>query len=189
LDKEAVEAAKAAIEGGTYQVAQATANETESIKTWLVNTLNTLFGQSHDMQLRSATSIDGDVTVTAITPATTGTESNPSGVNGAFTFTVTLNRGASNATATVSSGVIIATPYSSITGIEDVPQPAKLYAVSTGSGLQVHGLVPGEVFSIYNISGQLQFKGKATATEQLVPLRERGVYIVVSGNRRVKTVY
>jgi hypothetical protein len=111
-DREAADAAKAAIEGGTYRVAQATANETASVRTWLVNTLNTLFGQSHDMQLRSATSIDGDVTVTAITPATAGTESNPSGVNGAFTFTVTLNRGAGNATATVSSGVIIATPYS-----------------------------------------------------------------------------
>ena len=188
-DREAVEAAKTAIEGGTYRVAQATANDAASVRTWLVNTLNTLFGQSHDMQLRSATSIDGNVTVTAVTPATAGTESNPSGVNGAFTFTVTLNRGASNATATFTGGVIIATPYSvTPTGIES-PQFAKLYAVSAGGGLQVHGLVPGEVLSIYNMSGQLQFKGKATAPEQLVLLRERGIYIVVSGKQRVKAVY
>jgi hypothetical protein len=65
----------------------------------------------------------------------------------------------------------------------------KLIAVSTSNGLLVCGLAPGEVFSIYNMSGQLHFKGKATATEELVPLRERGIYIVVAGERRVKAVY
>ena len=189
LDKEAVNAAKAAIEGGRYQVAQGTANDAASVKAWLANTLNTLFGQAHDMQLRSATSIDGNVTITSITPATAGTASNPSGANGSFTFTVTLNRGASNATATFTSGVITAKLYTITVGTEDVPSSAKLRAVSTGGGLQVRGLVLGEMFSIYNISGQLQFSGKAAATEQLVPLRERGIYIVVSGNRSVKTIY
>ena len=191
LDKEAVEAAKAAIESETYRVAQATANDAASVKAWLVDTLNTLFGQSHDMELRSAASIDGEVAVTAVAPATEGTESNPSGVDGTFAFTVTLNRGAGNATATVTGGVIIATPYSPPTGIVDAGtnNDSPLRAVSTSNGLQVFGLVPGEMFGIYDISGRLQFKGKATATEQLVPLRERGVYIAVSGNRRVKAVY
>ena len=227
-------------------------------------------------------SIAGDVTVTAITPATAGTESAPAGVNGSFKFTVTLNKGASNAAATFTGGVIIATPHASTpvkriellslrdltvrimntgnvatgdltlalsganadvftlpattvsslavggetditltpraglaagtytatltvsaegmtetvsitytvtpTGIEN-PQSAKLYAVSTGSGLQVHGLVSGEVFSIYNMSGRLFFKGKATGAEETVPLRERGIYIVAAGERRVKVVY
>jgi hypothetical protein len=75
------------------------------------------------------------------------------------------------------------------TGIEDVSPSATLYAVPIGDGLQVHGLVPGEVFSIYNISGQLLFSGKATANEQFVSLRERGVYIVTTGNRSVKAAY
>jgi hypothetical protein len=191
LDKEAVEAAKAAIESETYRVAQATANDAASVKAWLVDTLNTLFGQSHDMELRSAASIDGEVAVTAVAPATEGTESNPSGVDGTFAFTVILNRGAGNATATVTGGVIIATLYSPPTGIVDAGanNDSPIRAVSTSSGLQVRGLVPGEMFGIYDISGRLQFKGKATAAEQLVPLRERGVYIAVSGNRRVKAVY
>jgi hypothetical protein len=78
---------------------------------------------------------------------------------------------------------------SSATGIEDVSPSATLYAVPSSDGLQVCGLVPDEVFSIYNISGQLLFSGKATAAEQLVLLRERGVYIVTTGNRSVRAVY
>ncbi|GHV30515.1 hypothetical protein FACS1894177_03220 [Bacteroidia bacterium] len=112
LDKEAVEAAKAAIEGGTYRIAQATGNDAASVKTWLASTLNILFGQSHDIQFRSITSIVGEVTVTAITPAIAGTEALPDGTNGSFAFTVSLERGATKLTATVPTGVIVATPYS-----------------------------------------------------------------------------
>jgi hypothetical protein len=64
-----------------------------------------------------------------------------------------------------------------------------LQAISTDGGLQVRGLVPGEVFSIYNLSGQLVYNGNATAPEQFVPLNVRGIYIVASGNQRIKTVY
>ena len=113
LDKEAVEAAKAAIEGGAYRIAQATGNNAVSVKTWLVNTLNLMFGQSHGLQLRSAatTTIVGDVAVTALTPAIAGAEANPSGTNGSFNFTVTLTRGATTLTTIATSGVIIATPH------------------------------------------------------------------------------
>jgi hypothetical protein len=282
-DKEAVEAAKAAIEGGTYRVAMATANDAASVKTWLASTLNILFGQSHGLQVKSAQpSIVGDVAITAITPAVAGTEVLPDGTNGSFTFTVTLTRGETTLTATVPTGVIVATPSSvtplkriellligdltarilntgnvatgdltlalsgtnadaftvetqsiaslqvggevditltpraglavgtytatltvsgegltetvmitytvTPTGIEN-PQSAKLYAVSTGGGLQVCGLIPGETLAVYSMSGQLIYSGKATATEQLVPLNVQGIYIAVSGNRRVKTVY
>jgi anti-sigma28 factor (negative regulator of flagellin synthesis)/quinol monooxygenase YgiN len=114
LDKETVEAAKAAIEGGTYRVAQATANEHASVKTWLTNTLNVLFGQSHDIQLRAATaSTVGEVTVSALTPAIAGTKTATDGTHGAFTFTIDLTRGATTLTATVPSGVIVATPHAS----------------------------------------------------------------------------
>ncbi|GHV50023.1 hypothetical protein FACS1894181_10020 [Bacteroidia bacterium] len=112
LDKEAVEAAKAAIEGGTFRIAQATGNDAASVRTWLVNTLNVLFGQSHGLQVKSAQpSIVGDVAITAITLAVAGTEALPDGTNGSFAFTVSLERGATKLTAIVSTGVIVAIPH------------------------------------------------------------------------------
>lgn len=112
LDKEAVEAAKAAIEGGIYRVAQATANDAANVKTWLKNTLNTLFGQSHGLQLRAATaSIVGEITITDIASAIVGTESNPNGTDGSFNFTVALTLGETMLTTTITPGVIVATPY------------------------------------------------------------------------------
>jgi hypothetical protein len=111
VDQETVEAAKAAIEGGTYHVAQATANDEEAVKAWLVTTLDALFGQSHGIQFRSATSTVGDVTVTALTPAIAGTENHPEGSNGSFSFTVALTKEAGAITATVTTGVIVATAF------------------------------------------------------------------------------
>jgi hypothetical protein len=113
LDREAVEAAKAAIEGGTYRVAQATANDAASVKTWLIHTLNVLFGQSFNIQVRStaANPIDAEVAVKALTPAIAGTETTPAGINGSFRFTVTLTRGQATVTTAETPGVIVATPY------------------------------------------------------------------------------
>jgi glucuronoarabinoxylan endo-1,4-beta-xylanase len=116
LDKETVEAAKIAIEGGSYRIAQATANDADGVKSWLAGTLNVLFGQSNGIQFRSTqqsiqTSIVGDVTITAITPAVAGTESNPSGTDGLFGFVITLTKGATTLTTSIVSGEIIATPY------------------------------------------------------------------------------
>ena len=112
LDKEAVEAAKAAIEGGTFQIAQATGNDAPAVRIWLVNTLNVLFGQTYNVQFRSpAEPIIGDVTVTAVTPAVAGTETTPDGINGSFKFTVTLTKNATTLTTSEIPGVITATPY------------------------------------------------------------------------------
>ena len=112
LDKEAVEEAKAAVEGGTFHTAQATGNDATTVKTWLVNTLNLLFGETHNVQFRSAADqIVGDVTVTDITPAVAGTETTPDGTNGSFKFTVTLTKGGSTLTTNKIPGVIVATPY------------------------------------------------------------------------------
>jgi hypothetical protein len=113
LDAETVVAVKAAIEGGIYRVAQATANNAASIKTWLINTLKVLFGQSFDIQLRSAPQpMIGDVTVSNVIPALAGTEATPNGIDGSYNFTVTLTSGATTLTTTVTDGVIIATPHS-----------------------------------------------------------------------------
>ena len=113
MDAEAVAAAEAAITGGTYHIAQLTANDAGGVKTWLINTLNQLFGQTHGLQLRSSPiPIDALVEVTTITPAIAGTEDNPNGINGAFTFTVTLTRGTTTIVTTQTSGIILAAPYS-----------------------------------------------------------------------------
>ncbi|MDR2805378.1 MAG: hypothetical protein LBB85_07025, partial [Dysgonamonadaceae bacterium] len=113
LDNEAVDAAKAAIEEGTYHIAQATGNTETTVKTWLIYTLNVLFGQSHNMQLRSASAepIDAEVGITSLTPAIAGTETTPAGVDGSFLFTVTLKRGQAAVVTVETPGVIIATPY------------------------------------------------------------------------------
>jgi hypothetical protein len=114
LDKEAIDAVKAAIEGGTYRVAQATANDAASVRTWLATTLNVLFGQSQGVLFRSnQPSIIGDVAVTAITPAVAGSEAQPSGTNGSFAYTVSLTKGRLSFSATVATGVIVATPHAS----------------------------------------------------------------------------
>jgi hypothetical protein len=52
--------------------------------------------------------------------------------------------------------------------------------------LQVNGLVLGEVFGVYNIQGQVLQKGKADATEARIYLSERGIYMVIAGNKAVK---
>jgi len=112
IDDEAVASARNDIEGGTYHIAQQTANDDASVKTWLLYTLDLLFGQSHGLQLRSSsTPIDALVEVTSLTPAIAGTETNPEGINGAFTFTVTLKRGATEILTAPTNGVILATPY------------------------------------------------------------------------------
>ncbi|MDR3217474.1 MAG: hypothetical protein LBU22_00585, partial [Dysgonamonadaceae bacterium] len=64
-----------------------------------------------------------------------------------------------------------------------------LKASTVPGGLLITGLVQGESFRTYNLQGQLIYQGKATATEERVPLRERGVYIVTAGNGTVKAVY
>jgi hypothetical protein len=112
LDREAVDVAKAAIEGGTYRIAQATGNTEAGIRTWLINTLRVLFGQSSGVQIRSAADpIVVDVTITALIPAIEGTEAIPSGTNGSFRFTATMTKGATTHTTGEISGVIIATPH------------------------------------------------------------------------------
>jgi anti-sigma28 factor (negative regulator of flagellin synthesis) len=147
LDKEAVDAAKAAIEGGTYKVTQASANDEVSVKTWLEETLNMLFGQSHDVQFRSATSIVGDVTITAITPAIEGTESNPNGTDGSFAFTVSLNKGATTLTTIATAGVIVATPHIP-TDLNSL-QVKSLKAYVQQGILNVSGLSAGKSWSVW----------------------------------------
>jgi hypothetical protein len=74
------------------------------------------------------------------------------------------------------------------TGVEDEEAPT-LQVISTDDGFWITGIVPGEILNIYNIQGLLIHRSKATATEESVPMRIRGLYIVTSGKRVEKAVY
>jgi hypothetical protein len=114
LDREAVDAAETAITGGSYRVAQSSANTQEGIRIWLMNTLNNLFASSHDILFRSGlTTITADVTVNSFSAAIAGTEDHSAGTNGSFSYKVTMERGTVTGEETsFISGIIVATPYS-----------------------------------------------------------------------------
>jgi anti-sigma28 factor (negative regulator of flagellin synthesis)/lipopolysaccharide export LptBFGC system permease protein LptF len=102
----------------------------------------------------------------------------------AGTYTATLT-----ATAEGMTPVSVTITYTvKPTGIDPL-QSTLLKAWVSNGDLHVSGLVEGEVLSVYNMRGQLVYNGKATTAEQRINLRERGIYVVVSGNRRVKTAY
>ena len=54
--------------------------------------------------------------------------------------------------------------------------------------LHVRGLTVGESWSLYNINGVLIYRSIATTDEATLALPERGLYLIQSGNRTVKTV-
>ena len=193
-DKEAVESLKAAVEGvegGTFKIAQATGNDAESVKTWIANTLNLLFGQTNGAQFRStANPIIGDVTMTAITPAIAGTDANPDGINGSFKFTVTLTLGTTALTTIPTDGVIIATPEKIFTGIEN-PQTNPLAAWINDGILHVNGLTVGKPWYVYDISGRLIYHEIATdvaETRTITSLHIQGIYIIQSGEKAIKII-
>ena len=110
LETEALEAVAAAIEGGSFRIAQGTGNTEATVRTWLVNTLRIMFGGNYNIALEEL--VIGDVTITTLTPAEQGTASNTSGTNGSFTFTVSLQIGSSTLTSANTEGTIVAMPYS-----------------------------------------------------------------------------
>ncbi|MDL2244565.1 zinc-dependent metalloprotease [Parabacteroides sp. OttesenSCG-928-J18] len=137
-DEEAVEAAVEAVEGGTYRVAQTAGNTEESLRTWLVNTLNNLFGSSHKVEFRSSgSSMVGNVEILSFSPAVAGTKESPDGRNGSFTYTVTLMLGATTLSTETTSGTILAIPYTET--------PEKRIELSLLNELTVHILNSGNV--------------------------------------------
>jgi hypothetical protein len=74
------------------------------------------------------------------------------------------------------------------TNIEGKTESA-LRAVPADRGVWISGLQPGESFSVYTLQGQSVYQNKATAPEERIPLRERGVYILRHGNATCKFNY
>jgi hypothetical protein len=149
-----------------------------------------LFGQSHNVQFRSATSIVGDVTITAITPAIEGTESNPNGTDGSFAFTVSLNKGATTLTTIATAGVIVATPHIP-TDLNSL-QVKSLKAYVQQGILNVSGLSAGKSWSVYSVFGVRVYQGVAKNDVEILSattLSNRGVYLINSGDETIKVVY
>jgi hypothetical protein len=74
------------------------------------------------------------------------------------------------------------------TGLEEAIALPSLTVRSSAEGLRLSGLRVGDDIKVYSIAGQLIYICKATATEQVVPLSERGIVIVASGGRSAKAV-
>jgi hypothetical protein len=98
------EDAKILIENGTYIVPQSTANTENEVKEWLAAEINKLQGMSET----GITVVAGDIALSNFTRATTGTSGDEDGINGSFTFTVSLGQ---DVTTTAQNGTISATPY------------------------------------------------------------------------------
>jgi hypothetical protein len=99
----ALEEARKTVENATYTVAQTTANTATDVKTWL---------DAQIAALLTGTSITASgLTVSAFTAAETGTEGSPAGVNGSFSFTLTLTNSAGATLTAGKSGTVKATPY------------------------------------------------------------------------------
>jgi uncharacterized repeat protein (TIGR02543 family) len=154
-DSEAVAAAKALIEGATYTVVQSVANTEADVKTWLVSQISALTGWTET----GVTIAVANITVSAITPASTG-------VNGSFTFTVSLSKGGSSATSNEKIGTITAnpngiptanTPFVNLTvkdgeiqAVFEGTAPVKLYSVT---GVLLHQETVTDIYTINVKSG------------------------------------
>ncbi len=113
-DNTAIAAAKSAIEGETYTATQAEVGDAAAAEAKAQALVNAL-----DLEGTTAVVVPG-----TFTAAETGTVGNPSGTDGSFTFTVTIDKGAgTQVTSDQQTMTITATPYdatlSAVTAIFD----------------------------------------------------------------------
>jgi len=128
-----------------------------------------------------------DIVIYTFVPANSGTTVTPLGINGKIEFRVTPPETFISA---YSNGSIMASPVSN-----DVIVSNPLTAYVQNGILYVSGLKAGEKWNIYNILGALIYTATATGDTdstgsliQEIPLPARGIYIITTGNRTVKTV-
>lgn len=180
--QEDVEIAREAVEKATYTVKQVVANTESTVRKWLEGQINALLQQGSS----GVTVKEADIAITSFTAAIKGTEADNDGTNGSFTFSVILTKGSYSVTTSAIEGTITAAPYG--VAIEDASTNT-WRVVSTGNGLLVTGLIPGETLRVYDLQGRLLFEQRITFEEQAVSLTNHGIYIVTSGKRRVKVLH
>ncbi|MCL1943832.1 MAG: hypothetical protein FWF54_09840 [Candidatus Azobacteroides sp.] len=171
-NQEAVDAAADLMENVSYTVAEVIANTEDAVKARLVDYINNLIRYKTGLTVTA-----DDITVTGMMPASAGT-------NGSFTFSVALESGESS--VIIEGTGIITAAYAS--GI-NTPQATGLEAYVQNGTLHVSGLVAGEMWNVYNISGICIHRDIAKGDKTEVSLPVRGIYIVKSGNRTVKVLY
>ena len=66
------------------------------------------------------------------------------------------------------------------------PTASSLKVQKADGGLYVYGLKPGAEFRIYNVSGALVYRSRATSVEEFAPLSGRGFYILVTEGSSLK---
>jgi hypothetical protein len=121
----------------------------------------------------------------------------PTGGEADIAFTVQSGLDPGDYTATLTATADGMTPVSTVitftvgpTDIAPIPsEGVELRVAAAGDGFRIFGLIPGEFLTVYDIQGKIHHRSKATATEAIVRLRERSVYVVVAGSRVVKAVY
>ncbi len=183
LDAETFAAAKTAIETAIYTIDQANANTETEIEAWLIHTLNGMFDETHDIGFQPI--------VTDITPAIAGDQDKPNGSEGSFSFsvTLTLTYNAAIMTTETISGNIKATFYKETASTDINLQANRINTYVQNGVLHIIGLIAGESWSIYNLSGIGVYQGVATSSEEKIDLSAKGVYILKSGNQIFKILY
>ena len=163
------------IENGVFEITQQSANEVESVRAVLLTLINDLIKDTGFVL-----SLD-EVFIYFHRAAIGGDETNIGGVNGYFEFRVTPH----DVLPTIyNNGIITASPV----GNDVVDSPTFKVWVQNGV-LRVTGLTPGQSWSVYNLSGVLVYRANASGNEASVPLSERGIYIVLSGNKTKKVIF
>ena len=125
-----------------------------------------------------------DIVIFTFIPANAGTPDNANGIHGKFDFRVTPPE---SRTSAYSSGTITASPVANDMVGARLIAPLRAY-VQNGV-LHVTGLTPGEQWRVYNMTGVLIYTGIAVETHGRASLPERGIYIIISNGKIVKTVY
>ncbi|MBC8600379.1 InlB B-repeat-containing protein [Parabacteroides acidifaciens] len=73
------------------------------------------------------------------------------------------------------------------TGNEKVEQTS-IRAVAMSNGILVSGLTLGKVLTVYSATGQRLYQAKVTTTEQLIPLLQDNMYILVHNEEHLKVL-
>jgi len=108
---------------------------------------------------------------------------------GGLTYSLNWTDLPTGSTRTIPAVGALILRYDQKTSVPAVSQATVLKAWKQNGLLHVGGLVSGELWSIYNASGQLIRQSLAEGEEAKVELPEQGVYIVTSGNRTAKVKF
>jgi hypothetical protein len=145
------EAALKLIEAATFTVAQSQANTESDLRYALATLINELIKET------GFTVSASDIVIFVFSPAVSGKDDTPDGVNGTFQFRVSPSNVRNSA---YSSGVITASPVNN-----DVIASLRsnlLKAWMQNATLYITGLTQGKLWYIYNLYGQLIYTGIAT---------------------------